>query len=445
MIKLGTNSIGTLYLGSTKIGKAYLGSNLVYELNVAPEPTPDHACLTFRSSSSNTISLTCNGTAAPVLYYSTDGSTWTQWDYSAVSFSSGHPFFLYGSNTSGFNTGTDDYAQFVMAGAGNVSCSGSIATLINGTNALTTIPSAYCFAHLFDGCEKLITCPTLPSTGLQSYCYWRMFYGTGITEAPALPATTMKQYCYQTMFCNCANLTTPPTLSATSLASYCYRYMFQNCTSLTTAPALPATTLQTYCYGYMFYGCTALVNPPTLGAKTMKNYCYYYMFSGCSSLVNAPALPATTLASYCYQYMFQNCTSLVTAPTLSATTLATYCYNMMFYGCTNLANVQETLPATTLKSNCYNQMFRGCKKLTTAPVLPAITLVTRCYYYMFYGCSALNYVKAMFTTTPSSSYTAYWLANVSSTGTFVKNVDATWTTTGSTGVPTNWTIQTASS
>ena len=35
MIKLGTNSIGSLYLGTTKIGKAYLGSNLVYDSNAS--------------------------------------------------------------------------------------------------------------------------------------------------------------------------------------------------------------------------------------------------------------------------------------------------------------------------------------------------------------------------------------------------------------------------
>lgn len=31
MLKLGTNSISSIYLGSTKIAKAYLGTNLVYQ------------------------------------------------------------------------------------------------------------------------------------------------------------------------------------------------------------------------------------------------------------------------------------------------------------------------------------------------------------------------------------------------------------------------------
>lgn len=50
----------------------------------------------------------------------------------------------------------------------------------------------------------------------------------------------------------------------------------------------------------------------------------------------------------------------------------------------------------------------------------------------------------MFTTTPTPSYTSSWLNNVSSTGTFVKNSAATWNVTGSSGIPNNWTVETAS-
>ena len=50
----------------------------------------------------------------------------------------------------------------------------------------------------------------------------------------------------------------------------------------------------------------------------------------------------------------------------------------------------------------------------------------------------------MFTTTPSDLYTNNWVQNVASTGTFVKNSSATWTTTGVHGVPSGWTVQTAS-
>ena len=182
--------------------------------------------------------------------------------------------------------------------------------------------------------------------------------------------------------------------------------------------SLPATTLVEDCYRDMFYNCTSLVTAPVLPATTLAERCYDNMFGGCTSLVNAPSvLPATTLTDYCYFSMFEGCTSLVAAPELPATTLADYCYSGMFYGCTSL---------------------------TAAPELPATTLVENCYLYMFDACTNLNHIKAMFTTTPSSIYTQSWLSGVATSGTFVKNSAATWNVTGANGIPTGWTVETAS-
>jgi len=231
-------------------------------------------------------------------------------------------------------------------------------------------------------------------------------------------------------------------LSATTLASYCYCDMFYGCTNLTTAPELPAETLVGGCYRSMFQGCTSITTAPALPATTLVNNCYWNMFQDCTSLTTAPELPATTLTSSCYSQMFQGCTSLTTAPELPATTLTDYCYSSMFYGCTSLTTAPE-LPATTLASSCYSYMFNGCTNLTTAPVLPATTLVNSCYNYMFKGCTNLNYIKAMFTTAPSASYTDAWVSGVSASGTFVKNSAATWNVTGNRGVPEGWTVETA--
>lgn len=153
-------------------------------------------------------------------------------------------------------------------------------------------------------------------------------------------------------------------------------------------------------------------------------------------------LPATTLDTYCYDSMFYGCTNLTTSPELPSTTLMDYCYNRMFEGCTSLVTAPE-LPATTLKSYCYLSMFEGCTSLTTAPELPATTLVYSCYHRMFYGCSKLNYIKAMFTTEPTTMYDNYtmnWVSGVASTGTFVKNKDATWFVTGASGIPVGWDV-----
>ena len=91
-------------------------------------------------------------------------------------------------------------------------------------------------------------------------------------------------------------------------------------------------------------------------------------------------------------------------------------------------------------------MFYGCTSLTTAPELPATTLADSCYGYMFYDCTSLNYVKAMFTTdiSQNDSYTNVWLSNVSATGTFVGNAEASWLdnfTKSDSTVPEGWTIE----
>ena len=206
----------------------------------------------------------------------------------------------------------------------------------------------------------------------------------------------------------------------TTFSASVFRQLFMNNTHLINGEnlILPATTLEAYCYANMFCNCSSLETAPELPATILTYYCYYSMFYGCTSLTTAPELPATTLAESCYNSMFCNCSSLETAPELPATILTYYCYYSMFYGCTSL---------------------------TTAPELLATDftdLTPYCYFYMFKGCSKLNYVKAMFITDQSlNTYLNHWLEGVSSTGTFVKSANATWTNKQA-GIPTGWTVET---
>ncbi len=234
-------------------------------------------------------------------------------------------------------------------------------------------------------------------------------------------------------------------LPATTLTGYCYANMFQNCSSLTEVPALPATTLADYCYNSMFFGCTSLTTAPLLPAITLANNCYQLMFGSCTHLTTAPELPATTLTRYCYYLMFKNCTSLTSAPEISATIMGTWCCSSMFEGCTSLTTAPE-LPATTLNNSCYREMFKDCTSLTTAPELPATNMnnYEMCYYQMFYNCTNLNYIKTMQLTSPTKNQMCEdWLYGVSATGTFVKNAAATWDVTGDSGIPSGWTVETA--
>ena len=240
---------------------------------------------------------------------------------------------------------------------------------------------------------------------------------------------------------------------------YDYENFFYNSKNLLYADnlILPATTLAQAAYKCMFNGCTSLVKAPVLPATELAAGCYYSMFHSCWALQNAPQLPATTMYQSCYQSMFQDCKNLLTAPELPATTLAEYCYAYMFWGCTLLSSVPTTLPATELRRYCYEYMFQDCISLTGAPVLPATTfrnpaivaevnngLAMYSYNRMFSGCTRLQYIKAMFASIPDNytirNFTADWVYNVASTGTFVKNGGATWNEIGKDGVPSGWTV-----
>ena len=177
--------------------------------------------------------------------------------------------------------------------------------------------------------------------------------------------------------------------------------------------------------------------------SAMPNYAFIALFA-VSLIIDAHNLiiPYGTMAQHGCERMFYNCSSLVSAPVLPATTLADSCYYNMFGLCSSLVSA-PVLPATTLAKNCYYYMFQNCSSLVTAPELSATILVSNCYAYMFQNCSNLQYIKAMFGTTPGSGYTSDWVSEVKSTGTFVKNAAATWNVTGVNGIPSGWNVETA--
>ena len=438
--------------------------------------------LTFVAKEDGTFTFTPR--SSNVISYSTDGGeTWTEGN--SVEVNSGDKVMWKGTMTPREYDGIGKFSS-----TGNFDVQGNAMSLLYGNKykGQTDLTGKnFAFYSLFYGNTKVVNAEnlSLPATTLAAYCYNNMFSGcASLVTAPKLPATTLASVCYDGMFNGCTSLVNAPELPAETLAGSCYNSMFQGCTSLTTAPVLPATTLANYCYNNMFQGCTSLTTAPVLPATTLTQSCYSSMFSGCINLTTAPELPATTLAKSCYSNMFYNtniipdCSNIdFTSETvvssgglsglfggtkitdadlerilpkntngkycLPVTTLAERCYSNMFQGCTSLTTAPE-LPATTLTSSCYSNMFRGCTSLTTAPELLATTLTSGCYDNMFYGCTSLNYIKAMFTTTPSSSYTSSWVKSVSATGTFVKNSAATWNVTGNNGIPSGWTVETAS-
>lgn len=116
---------------------------------------------------------------------------------------------------------------------------------------------------------------------------------------------------------------------------------------------------------------------------------------------------------------------------------ASYAFYSLFYGCTSLTKA-PVLSTTRLALGCYAYMFFRCTSLTKAPELPATTLINHCYMSMFSGCQSLKEVRIAATKTASRSLEE-WLYDVSSTGDFYCNPNATiFPTDSASGIPANW-------
>lgn len=188
-------------------------------------------------------------------------------------------------------------------------------------------------------------------------------------------------------------------------------------------------------YGDNFIGQTVVQN----------NYQFRKLFSGVTTITSAEnmVLPATTVKQQCYSQMFDHCSSLTATPKVVGASAMTwsgqYCFSNLFSYCTSLTTVPSgLLPALNLGTRCYWYMFEGCSSLQTAPELLAPTVNTESYRGMFMNCSSLNYIKVL---TNRSFTMTEWVSGVASSGTFVKNPNATWSSCGTNKYPCGWTIQ----
>ena len=199
-----------------------------------------------------------------------------------------------------------------------------------------------------------------------------------------------------------------------------------------------------YCFYKLFWGVGLIYDASALRlpAKVIKGAAYYEMFRNCNNMVAGPDIDGTDNSGYGGTTgMFCGCKSLVECPKFSFEKVGSSACREMFKDCYELINPPKILPATTLADSCYQSMFYSCHKIRFAPELPAKTLVNGCYTFMFADCKELRYVKALFTTniTKDTAYTVNWMWRVNtSTGVFVKAVDATWSLSGESGIPTNW-------
>lgn len=446
-------------------------------------PLPNYLKLTALEDTTFTLTIAAGMTTTNLAYlrYSVDGMTWntlenvnsTEVSITTPTIEAGESIYLKGK---GNQLGTSGTVYSHVSSTGKYDVSGNIASLLYEDTFETfySAPRYYfifgnffrgskvvhagrlvlpvrqqhysynLYTNLFLGCTELIECAPVTFAGADST--WAGAYKgcTSLEVPPVFPeGLTLAAGCFSEMFSGCTSLTTPPALPATTVAAQCYKGMFYGCSSLTSAPDLPATTAANSCYREMFAGCTNITTLPNIAITTLANYCFCYMFSG-SGITSIPSnyLPVTTLADNCYCAMFYNCKQLTSIPEnlLPATTLAYGCYRYMFEYCAFESVPENLLPATTLAEYCYDTMFGDNGNLLSGPKLPVETLVKNCYYSMFFRSPKVQYLK-MYATDISASNCLYgWMGGVKSAGLMVKHIDATWTTTGQSGVPTNWSV-----
>ena len=279
-------------------------------------------CLTFSSISSFSFDKTSWFRSDGTIQYllgDPNGDDWKDWENETlVSVQKGGLFYisLRGKSATFVTTKyqiptaeSDPTPPIDFSASNNVICTGYIESLLDYETVNSgDVPEMgdQTFGALFRGFARLVNTPSFLATELSS------------------------SFCYAYMFDNCQRLTDLNSLPATTLSEGCYARMFSNCISIYEAPELPSTSLESDCYSFMFAACRALITAPELPALELEPYCYYNMFSACTALKAAPDLPATSLADGCYYAIFKGCTRINEAPTLPAEELAESCYRQMF-------------------------------------------------------------------------------------------------------------------
>ena len=415
---LNVNIADDFYLGSNHVERIYYNNELIWPFSnysreyFTIEPLENGTitftkCVLPNSTPSSSYPWHGNNTVG-TLYYSTDKQNWTvlsaptDFYSSSLNVTAGQNVYFKGDLFACNRDSSGNYPGGIgtFSSTCKFNASGNTMSLFFEDNFINKksfdgIPNGYqqtyaggLLARLFKNCDKIINANNLilPATALYTYSFYDKHWESDESNS----------------------------------CKFVYYEMFMNCTSLVSAPQdLPAKgQIADNVYQRMFYGCTSLsvtpqINPliVQIGGDALKE-----MFKNCTSLEYAPIIIGTRNEHYyCYE-MFANCTSLKQAPQLPS-----------------------------MKFNNYTGMFRNCTSLTTAPILHFGTPEYQYGYQnpsdlteMFYGCTSLTNITCIIedSTLP---ITTDWVKSVSSTGTFTKTTNGTWST-GDSGIPNDWTI-----
>lgn len=163
-----------------------------------------------------------------------------------------------------------------------------------------------------------------------------------------------------------------------------------------------------------------------------------------TKVVNAENLifPDVKLTDRGIEDFFRGCYYLTTAPKeILATTLGTGCMSHTFQGCSAMTTT-PLLYASVFTNSSINGMFESCKNITSLEFVNTIQSITNyAAYYCCSGCINLSRIKVNLDSSITNVSRAFgnWVANVSSTGTFITNEPSLWPS-GTSGIPEGWTI-----
>ena len=365
-LKIGSTSIGSIYLGNTKIAEAYLGSTKVYSSDqpvVLPANTLRYR---FTDTALNPTNLSLNS-----------GWTWTQ-----VQGSEYNDWDVYNPSTN-WNYGpfADATTRRTNIGYYSVIAAGDTSSVTNwsymfGTRGWNTAnaftASSICWldtsgctyaADMFCSCSRLTSLPPNMSFSNCTSMYYMFTYCTSLVSASidCSSATDLRG-----MFNSCSNLSL---LNLTLAHSASMDSMFRGCASLTSVSidCSNATSLEN-----TFDGCSNLVYAnlvSTANATTL-----YRMFGDCASLTSIIGFNSSSAASL--REVFSGCSSLVTAPTIALTN-ATTSLNELFYGCSSLTTVPVFTGGITWPTDTtfpMTRMLHGCRSLTNISNLSTISI-----------------------------------------------------------------------
>ena len=284
----GTNQIKKIFYGNTEIKKVYNGNTEVW--------SGDDPFITLKSDTQFTVyhkpaaaGEINNGT----LQYSTDKTSWTNWNVSSASSSS----TTISSSASGYLylrqlNGTKFGRTLQFENATNLEIIGDIRTLLNYENfANITICSNACFRNMFKSNTFLVNADKLKIlfSVYENNSLFAMFYGcSNLITTPEMCDCQIKDNAVCQMFYNCSNIIkTPKNLRFTTITKSASYYppcqsVFSGCTKLETVVPITVTSISTPSttdFASMYYKCTSLKQVNALYVTNITNAVFGQMYN----------------------------------------------------------------------------------------------------------------------------------------------------------------------